>query len=183
MWWEEDYVLNHGTNLCAEVAILFSPRCRLNILSKSEVVKGCLLVLKVEIKNRVFDPVNDYAPTTGRERIAFFLKLKDVISSLINDDFLIIGGDWNCTLDFTCDRDGEEPTFMSAVSLRDKEIIIQYGLVDIWRERNKEIKQYTWIKMTDNRVTTARLENNVQYNRIEENCISPSSISDHYLTS
>ncbi len=86
--------------------------------------------------------------------LAFFLKLKDVISSLINDDFLIIGGDWNCTLDFTCDRDGEEPTFMSAVSL--KEIIIQYGLVDIWRERNKEIKQYTWIKMTDNRVTTAR---------------------------
>lgn len=45
---------------------------------------------------------------------------------------------------------------MSAAYL--KEIIAQYGLVDIWREKNKEIKQYTWIKMTDNRVSAARLD-------------------------
>ncbi len=78
MWWEGDHVLSHGTNLSAGVAILFSPRCRVNILSKSEVVKGHL-VFKVEIKNRVFDLINVYAPTTGRERIACFLKFKDVI--------------------------------------------------------------------------------------------------------
>ncbi len=185
MWWEGDHVLSHGTNLSAGEAILFSPRCRVNILSKSEVVKGRLLVLKVEIKNRVFDLINVYAPTTGRERIAFFLKFKDVISSLVSDDFLIIGGDWNCTLDFTCDRNGEEPHFMSAVSL--KEIIIQYGLVDIWREKNKEIKQYTWIKMTDNRVSAARLDRfyvkKTMSSRIEETRISPSPISDHHLIS
>ncbi len=104
---------------------------------------------------------------------------------LVNDDFLIIGGDWNCNLDFTCDGNGEEPHFMSTVSL--KEIIIQYGLVDIWREKNKEIKQYTWIKMTDNRVSAARLDRfyvkKTMCSRIEETRISPSPISDHHLIS
>lgn len=76
MWWEGDHVLSHGTNLCAGVVILFSPSCKIKILSKSEIVKGCLLALRVEIKNRVFVLINVYAPTTGRERIAFFLKLK-----------------------------------------------------------------------------------------------------------
>lgn len=88
-------------------------------------------------------------------------------------------------MDFICDRNGEEPHFMSAVSL--KEIITQYGLVDIRREKNKEIKQFTWIKMTDNRVSAACLDrfyiNKTMYSRIEETCISPSLISDHHLIS
>lgn len=87
MWWEGDHVLSHGTNLSAGVAILFSTRCKVKILSKSEAVKGRLLALRVEIKNRVFGLINVYAPTTGRERIAFFLKLKDVVSSFMSEDF------------------------------------------------------------------------------------------------
>lgn len=98
--------------------------------------------------------------------------------------FLVIGGDWNCTLDFTCDRNGEEPHFLSAVSLR--EITTQFGLIDIWRERNKAVKQYTWIKVTENRISAARLDRfyvkNTMCSRIEET-ISPSSISDHHLIS
>jgi len=77
MWWGGDHVLSHGTNLSAGVAILFSPRCKVKVLYKSEVVKGRLLALRVEIKNRVFGLINVYAPTTGKERIVFFfLNLK-----------------------------------------------------------------------------------------------------------
>ncbi len=48
--------------------------------------------------------------------------------------FIVAGGDWNCTLDFTLDRNGEEPNAQSATSLA--EVIQKLNLSDVWREHN-----------------------------------------------
>ncbi len=37
LWWKGEYILSHGTNLSAGVAVLFSPTVNVKVLSKNEV--------------------------------------------------------------------------------------------------------------------------------------------------
>ncbi len=133
LWSEGQFVLSHGTNLSAGVAILFSKELNANILSINELEKGRLLLIKAKIKDVVFVLINIYAPNVGRDRIRLFEVLKNTLGSLSQEDFVIVGGDFNCTLDFVVDRNGEEPQPLSAKVL--KAIITQLGLVDVWREK------------------------------------------------
>ncbi len=142
MWSEGQFVLSHGANLSAGVAILFSKELNANILSINELEKGRLLLIKAKIKDVVFVFININAPNVGRDRIRLFEVLKNTLGSLSQEDFVIVGGDFNCTLDFVVDRNGEEPHPLSAKVL--KAIITQLGLVDVWREK-KKVRQYSWI--------------------------------------
>ncbi len=45
--------------------------------------------------------------------------------------YIVVGGDWNCTLDFTLDRNGEEPHAPSASSLAG--VIKKLNLSDVWK--------------------------------------------------
>lgn len=67
-----------------------------------------------------------------------------------------MGGDWNCTLNVTMDRNGEE-RHPQAVDVLTR-LVREYNLIDIWREKNKNVKQYTWVKVNDRRVSAARLD-------------------------
>ena len=108
LWWEGSWALSHGTNLSAGVAVLFRENANVTVLSSTEVVKGRLLIVRAEIESSVFCFVNIYAPNQGTERVGFFTLLKNEIRNYHQDQF-IIGGDFNCTLDFTVDRTSEEP--------------------------------------------------------------------------
>lgn len=48
LWWEGSCTLSHGTNCSAGVAILFNSSAV--VLSSTEVVKGCLLIVRVEVR-------------------------------------------------------------------------------------------------------------------------------------
>ncbi len=52
------------------------------------------------------------------ERISFFKKLKDVISEIPNNRIIFLAGDFNCTLDYTMDRNHVEPHLHSAETLK-----------------------------------------------------------------
>lgn len=67
-----------------------------------------------------------------------------------------IGSDWNCTVDFIKDRNGEEPHHGSSSVLSN--ILKEFELTDIWRRRNIGIKQYTWLKVSNIGVSGARLD-------------------------
>lgn len=137
MWLEWKNCLSHGTNISAGVAILFSANLDVNILSKIELEKGRLLIVKAEIHNHVFVFINICA---GTERTLLFRKLGDILKSFTLDEFIDVGGDWNCTLNFLLDRNNEEPDSVSASFL--KSIIVQHDFIDVWREKNNVVKQY-----------------------------------------
>lgn len=183
LWSDGKFVLSHGTNLSAGVAILFSADLNVRILSINELENGRLLLIKAKIKERSFVFVNIYAPNIGKDRIKLFEMLKNTLVTLSQEDFLIIGGDFNCTLDFVIDRNGEEPHPASAKVL--KAMITQLGLVDVWREKNKNVRQYSWIKAAVGRISAARLDrfylHNNQCNRVIGAYITPCIISDHQL--
>ena len=69
LWWKGQYVLSHGTNFSAGVAILFSPGLDVNVISTTEIVTGRALVVRVEIQDISFCFSNIYAPNQGSDRL------------------------------------------------------------------------------------------------------------------
>lgn len=100
--------------------------------------------MHIEYKGTVFVLINVYAPNIGLERLEVFMKLKNAIQKIGDQVCVIIGGDWNCTVDFIIDRNGEEPHNESSVVLL--KMIKELNLIDIWRKINIGIRQYTWVK-------------------------------------
>ena len=53
--------------------------------------------------------INIYAPTKGTDRLWFLDTLGEVIIQCDNDEYLFLGGDFNCTEDYRLDRNNLEP--------------------------------------------------------------------------
>jgi len=117
VWWKGEKALSHGTNLSAGVAVLFSPGIKAKIISKKELQPGRCLIVRAEISNLVFLFVNIYAPNIGADRVQLFKKIDFFLKQQQDDDFIVMGGDWNCTLNFTLDRNGEEQHAQSSFCL------------------------------------------------------------------
>lgn len=115
LWWGGQYVLSHGTNFSAGVAILFSSTVNANIISSTEVVQGRVLMVKAKIEEFIFNFINVYAPNQGSEREGLFNILKGKLSSIDREECIVLGGDWNCCTDFTIDRTGEEQHLQSSL--------------------------------------------------------------------
>ncbi len=183
LWWEGESCLSHGSNTSAGVAILFSTAIKAKIIWKTEIEPGRLLVVRVEISNIVFVFVNIYAPNKGNVRSHTFNKLEQVLQQQNDSDYIILGGDWNCTLNFTVDRNGEEPHPKSAAVLAN--IIESYNFTDVWRVTNLITQQHTWVKFSNAMVSAARLDcfyvsDNIK-NRILHSTIFPIAFSDNKL--
>jgi len=83
----------------------------------------------------------------------------------------------------TMDRNHTEPDYESPAFL--KNILIQNDLLDVWRVRNVKVKQYTWIKVSQERISAARLDRfyvcKKTNNRIVAANIVPVCFSDHHF--
>lgn len=69
-----------------------------NILSSDDVVSGKLLHVHIGIDGSPVHLINVYAPTNGPERLDLFKTLKLFLNGL-NQNLVIVGGDFNCTAD------------------------------------------------------------------------------------
>ncbi|KAL6480937.1 hypothetical protein MHYP_G00090170 [Metynnis hypsauchen] len=65
-------------------------------------------------------------------------------------------GDWNCSLDFTRDRNGEEPHPQAASALAT--VISTFTLTDVWQEKCPTVKQHTGVDVPAERVFAAGLD-------------------------
>ncbi len=138
----------------------------------------------VQIKELKFIFINVYAPNIGLQWIELFGKLNTEIRKHVDEGILVImGGDWNCTTNFLLDRNGEEPHSQSSKMLL--KVTQELDLIDVWRNRNQLMKQYTWVKILDSIVTGARLDriyvNKLDNNRVMNAGISPCGFSDHHI--
>lgn len=156
VWWKGALVISHGTNIRAGVAILFSQKLGVNIISTKEVCKGRVLMVRASINDRECVFVNVYAPNTGKDRVALFGGLAQELAGVAPEVVKVIGGDWNCTIEFTKDRSGEEPHLGSARALRD--VVNKWDLIDTWRNKHPNTKQFSWVKVAGGRVSAARLD-------------------------
>ncbi|KAI4883508.1 hypothetical protein NFI96_029469, partial [Prochilodus magdalenae] len=140
-----------------------------------------LFILHASIYEQEFIFVNVYAPNTGRDRAAMSTTLRTEPSQYNQDAILVLGGDWNCTLDFTMDRTGDESHMLSESDL--KGVVTVNNLVDCWRIKHPTLKQFTWLKAVDGRTSAARLDRFYipapHCNRLVGAQVVPVSFSDH----
>ena len=76
------------------------------------------------------------------ERRLFFTILEDFIS---HEGEIIIWGDFNCVSDPRLDKSGGNRNVRQSSSLFLDSINARHGLSDIWRERHKDERNFTWV--------------------------------------
>lgn len=115
--WGGQVFLSHGSNVSGGVAVLFSKSLKVKILNCITIINGRGLMVNAEIEGLSYLFINVYSPNIGTERVEFF---KNITESLKQSacDYMILGGDWNCTVDFNNDRLSEEPHLQSSKSLK-----------------------------------------------------------------
>ena len=74
-------------------------------------------------------------------RLDLFQKLSSFVQQCELDECVVLGGNWNCTTDFTLDRMGQEPDLQSAAALARLEA--ELAVVDVWRVKHPHARQYT----------------------------------------
>lgn len=139
--------------------------------------------LEQKIEKFILVFVNIYAPVLGPERIGFIKKLNNTIFILKQDEYMFMGGDFNCTANDKVDRNHKEPHIASQHEIL--KLISEFHLYDIWRILNKNERQYTWAQARENCITLARLDRfycfKHHFNVIKKCTILPVGFSDHCL--
>lgn len=180
--WDGISILSHHTAISGGVAVLFSKNFKPNSYEVEEIIKGRLLKVRAVFENHVFVFICVYVPTSGVERMLFLNTLNLTLQNCDSEEFLFLGGDFNCT-EQTIDRNHIEPHEPSRKRLI--QVIKTNELCDIWRHVNGSLRQYTWSHTRDNVFSLARLDRFYGFKHqcgIFSKCfIVPVSFSDHSM--
>ncbi|CAM2117187.1 unnamed protein product [Caretta caretta] len=105
--WGDRVYFSHLTVCTSGLATQFSPDLRPEELGVAESVPGRVLQLWVCMEGLVVNLVNVYAPTSGPERLRFYQQASAFLGTLDPHECLVLGGDFNTTLEER-DRSGTE---------------------------------------------------------------------------
>ena len=153
-----------------------------NLISIRTDDEGRYIVLEAEVQGANFLLVNVYVPNKVQEQCRFIENLNSTIDDVIKDNEpkLVVGGDFNVTLESDLDCSGGNPAQKASVkSIQD--LCLDFDLVDIWRIRNPTTRRFTWRQR--NPFIQRRLDfwliSDVCQEDIEGTDIIPSINSDH----
>ncbi len=90
------------------VAILFAKSFSPHSLQVEEIVKGRLLKVRATFEHFVFVFICVYIPNSAVERIVFLNIVGSVLQKCCGEEYLFLGGDFNCTVS-NLDRNHVEP--------------------------------------------------------------------------
>jgi len=108
---------------------------------------GRYIILKAEIKDKIYVLINIHAPNKDKDIVAFLTKLLITLQNedLDSENNIVIGGDFNCPLNPTIDKKGgiliQRKSVTSCIDCLQSEL----DLVDIWRIKNPDVN-FTWSK-------------------------------------
>ncbi|CAM2112915.1 unnamed protein product [Caretta caretta] len=97
--WGDGVYFSHFTIRQAGVATLFSPNLRPKVLGVTEAVLGHLLHLQIRMEGLMVTLVNIYAPAMSLKQPQFYQRVSDFLSTLDSHECLVLGGDFNTTLE------------------------------------------------------------------------------------
>ena len=143
--WHGNVYYSHGTNHSKGVLILVSDKLQFELRSVSQDSDGRYVLIDALIQGSPFLLLNIYSPNKTSEQCTFFANILSVLdeTDLNSSSQLIIGGDFNVHLDAGMDNEGGRVEKKDSVK-NISDMKLAYDLVDIWRIRNPETRQYTW---------------------------------------
>ena len=146
--WEGPLYLNPGSTHSKGTAILINK----NISTSLQVVNihksddGRILLINTCIDDKEFCFINIYAPNNQSERKLFFLKIQKWISKYsINNENIILGGDFNHTESNSLDRNENSCDAKDISSTAYKSLKEKFDLHDIWRDLHPKTKKFTYL--------------------------------------
>jgi len=144
--WGGQAFWSHGTKHSCGVAILVKKGFDLEPLECTRDPDGRYIVLKAVVQGETLYIVNLYAPNTEQTKAVFYAYLQTVIDKcgISKNDNMIIGGDWNTILAPELDKSGGVDRVGETVTTEMKHLILDYGLIDIWRVKNPTTKRFTY---------------------------------------
>ena len=182
--WRAPIYFSHGTSNSAGVAVLFPRNKNVDVVSVKSVVQGRLLHLHIKMDDTSFHLLNIYAPSSGDDRCIFFESLRKFLLDFdLDNENIVIGGDFNCTLVPDLDRSSHiEPHLKSSQVF--SSLVHRCKLSDAWRYFHKQAQNFTWQRgeqksRIDTFFINKRLTSKIKSVSID----SPTDLSDHSLVS
>ncbi|CAM4660657.1 unnamed protein product, partial [Lepidochelys kempii] len=153
------------------------------VLGVTEAVPGHLLHLRVRMEGLVVNLINICAPTTSPKWQQFYQQVSDFLSTLDSHECLVLGGDFNTTLEEQ-DCSGAELSPAAANILR--EIAEHHSLVDIWRDHHPDdTSAFTFVWVEAHRSHHSQLDciylSRFHLSQAHSSNIRPAPFSDHHL--
>ena len=98
--------MSPGSSNSCGVAILFKKGFDCTVLSKLEDPLGRYLILKAEIKDKLYVLINIYAPNKDKDIITFLNNLRTILQNenLEDEENIVMGGDFNCSPNPSLDK-------------------------------------------------------------------------------
>lgn len=180
--WDGLPILSHNTSLSGGVAILFSRNFTPDTYQVDEIIKGRILKVRACFDKLFFVFICVYGPTACVERMLFLNSLCSALQDCDENDYVVLGGDFNCT-ESNLDRNHIEPHMPSRNRLI--QLLKTHELCDIWRQLSGLQRQYTWTHVRDNVISLARLDRFYFFkhhcNIVKKCMITPTGFSDHSM--
>ena len=145
--WNGQLLFSHGTNHSKGVLVLISPNINMKIRNVSIGENGRYIIMKLEYQQSTFLLVNCYFPTRDKEKmqIEFLDELENCISKIYSSgDTIILGGDFNMIMNGDLDYMGPRKSIKNKFNEKFEDLMDRLFLVDIWRKKNPEKKQFTF---------------------------------------
>ena len=143
--WGGDIFFSHGSNHSRGVCILTNPKFAISVDEFHRDRDGRIVSINVSFNKSQFSICNVYAPVKPIEQENFVQGLNEFLLRNVNVDKLIIGGDWNVTLEQIDKKDGArwEPTaYRNKLASMMKDL----DLTDIFREKKTKKSKLLKVK-------------------------------------
>ena len=184
--WSGTIVFNNFEPNARGTAILFHPNFDYQNHNTTCDSQGRTIQVVIEHADHKFNLINTYAPRTNTERKYYFATLSNFLSTTEEN---ILGGDFNCICDNKLDKLGGNPNARQSATAILHTITQQYNLTDIWRDRNRDIRKFTWTGKNphDNSYIHTRIDrfyiSSTLTTSVTKTDITPFAFSDHDLIS
>ena len=143
----DTFIFAHGKSNSRGVMIVISEKIEHEILKEICDPEGRYIIVSCLLQGYTFLLVNAYAPNKEKEHAVFLTELRqkmELITSGEDFDFILGEGDWNFTENNKLDRHGGNPKIWKESCAEMGLIRDKFDLIDIYRTRNEEKKDYTY---------------------------------------
>jgi len=128
----------HGSSNSRGVAILVKKNVDCTIHYKILDPSGQFVIIKTEMKDKMYVLINIYAPNKDPNIVSFFNNLLVILqkNNLDEEENIIMGEDFNCPLNPSIDKIGGILNPRKSVISTIGNLQDELDLVDIWRVKN-----------------------------------------------
>ena len=141
--WGGDIFFSHGSTHSRGVCILINPSCSYTVESLNNDQNGRIISINLSSGSANISLCNIYAPNDLQQQLAFLCNLNNFLITNVDIGNLIVGGDWNVTLEAVDKKGGSQwkPTSYHNQLIS---MMKEFSLIDVYRNLNPSKLCFTY---------------------------------------